>query len=119
MSGATNGDGPALDISGDVLYGIAQLALDGVEGVSATTPPLRVGEFLTGRRAKGIRVEREGERVRIGLTVSVLYGLKIPEVAAEVQRVVREAVASMTGLEVAAVTITVEAVDPPEELARG
>lgn len=108
-----------LEISADVLFGIAQLALDQVEGMAAVAPPVRVGEFLTGRRAKGIRIERNGDSVDIELNVTVLYGLRIPQVARRVQDVVREAVASMTGLEVRSVRVNVEAVDLPEELSRG
>ncbi|HEX7022348.1 MAG TPA: Asp23/Gls24 family envelope stress response protein [Trueperaceae bacterium] len=102
-----------LDISQDVLYGIAQLALEGVEGLTATTPPVRMGEFLTGRRAKGIAIERSGERVRFSLSVRIEYGRRVPAVAAEAQRAVREAVASMTGLDVESVDVTVEKVDLP------
>lgn len=111
--------GGELDLSQDVLFGIAQLALDQVDGVTPTTPPVRMGEILTGRRAKGIQVEREGDEVSIDLNVSVTYGLKIPEVAEQAQKVVREAVASMTGLRVTSVNVTVEAVTPSEEFGRG
>lgn len=112
-------DSKTLDISPDVLFGIAQLALDQVDGISTVAPPVRVGEFLTGRRAKGIRIDRQDSVVDIELNVTVAYGLRIPEVAARVQGVVREAVASMTGLEVRSVRVNVEAVDLPEEVARG
>lgn len=108
-----------LDISPDVLFGIAQLALDGVEGMKTVAPPVRVGEFLTGRRAKGIRIEREGDAVDIELNVTVQYGLRIPEVGKRVQSVVREAVASMTGLNVRSVRVNVDAVELPEEIVRG
>jgi uncharacterized alkaline shock family protein YloU len=104
---------PGLELSHDVLYGIAQLALDGVEGVRTITPPTRVGEFLTGRRAKGIQIEREDDAVAISLTVAMTYGERIPKVAKAVQRAVREAVGSMTGLEVRTVEVHVEAIDVP------
>jgi uncharacterized alkaline shock family protein YloU len=102
-----------LDISQDALYGIAQLALDTVDGVKPMAS-LRIGEILSGRRARGIRVERSGDSVAIDLHVRVLYGLEIPWVAREAQRAVREAVTSMTGLKVRSVDVTVEAVDVPE-----
>ena len=106
---------PELELSPDALYGIAQLALDQVEGVRTITTPTRVGEFLTGRRAKGIVIEREDEAVSIALNVSVTYGVRVPEVARSAQRAVREAVASMTGLTVRTVDVHVEAIDLPEE----
>ena len=108
-----------LEISQDVLFGIAQLALGEVEGLTPMTPPARVGEILTGRRAKGIQIEREGERVRVDLTICVRYGLPLHGVASAAARAVREAVGSMTGLEVASVNVTVGAIDIPEELKRG
>lgn len=103
-----------LDISQDVLFGIAQLALEGVEGIKPVVPPVRVGEILTGRRAKGIRIERQDNTVSIDLNVRVAYGLSVPKVAKAAQKAVREAVASMTGLSVATVNVTVEAVEIPE-----
>ncbi|HZJ10407.1 MAG TPA: Asp23/Gls24 family envelope stress response protein [Trueperaceae bacterium] len=100
-----------LDISPDVLYGIAQLAIDQLEGVRPIQPAVRVGEILTGRRAKGIAIERDGAEVWVALTVAVDYGVEIPKVAKAAQRSVREAVASMTGLAVRSVDVNVEAVD--------
>lgn len=100
-----------LDISPDVLYGIVQLALDQVEGLHTVQPPVRVGEILTGRRAKGIQIDRGEDGISAALTVCIDYGVGIPKVAAEAQRAVREAVASMTGLSVATVDVTVEDVD--------
>lgn len=102
------------DISQDVLFGIAQLALDKVEGISPNTPPVRIGEVLTGRRAKGISVELEDKVAKLYLTVRVDYGLVVPEVAKKAQKVIREAISSMTGLEVQTVNVTVEAIDVPE-----
>jgi uncharacterized alkaline shock family protein YloU len=102
-----------LELSQDVLYGIAWLALDQVEGVRPIAPPTRVGEFLTGRRAKGIQIERVGDEVDVALTVARMYGAEIPKVARRAQRSVREAVASMTGLRVRSVDVFVEVVDVP------
>jgi uncharacterized alkaline shock family protein YloU len=105
-----------LAISPDVLFGIAQLALEPIKGIAPTTPPVSVGEFLTGKRAKGIKVERHSDTVRLLLNVRVTYGLSIPKVVKQAQKAVREAVTSMTGLEVASVDVTVEAIDVPEQM---
>jgi uncharacterized alkaline shock family protein YloU len=105
--------GTGLELSQDVLYGIAQLALEGISGVRTIAPPTRVGEFLTGRRAKGIQIERNEDGVDIAITVAMTYGERIPDVARTVQRSVREAVGSMTGLVVRTVDVHVEAIDVP------
>ena len=107
-------DTAQLDISQDVLYGIAQLATEGVDGLTSASPPAGMGELLTGRRAKGITITRNDDALKIDLHVRVRYGLEIPKVAAEVQRAVREAVASMTGMTVLSVDVTVDAIDLPE-----
>ena len=99
------------ELGQDVLFGIAQLALEQVEGMTPLAPPARVGEFLTGRRAKGIRIERHGDDVDIDLNVTVRYGLEIPKLAKEAQRVIREAVGSMTGLRVRSVRVAVVGID--------
>ena len=109
-----------LAISPDVLYGIVQLALEEVEGVRPIQPPARVGEFLGCRRSKGIAVERDGQDVWVDLTLAVEYGRVIPKVAVDAQRTVREAVSSMTGLDVRSVNVAVEEVElTEEELPRG
>lgn len=110
----TETDKTQLDISQDVLYGIAQLATEGVAGLTSASPPAGMGELLTGRRAKGIAITRDDDALKIDVHVRVRYGLEIPKVAAEVQRAVREAVASMTGMTVLSVDVTVDAIDLPE-----
>lgn len=104
-----------LAISPDVLHGIVQLALEEVAGVRPIQPPARVGEFLGGLRSRSIQVEREGDDVWVELTLSVTYGEKIPRVARAVQRAVRDAVVSMTGLTVRSVNVAVEDVEPFRE----
>lgn len=104
-------DGTDLAIAPDVLVGIAQLALEAIDGVRPVQPAQRVGEILSGRRARGIAIERDASGVWIDLTVAVDYGIEIPKVSAAVQKAVREAVASMTGLTVKSVNVFVEAVD--------
>lgn len=113
-TGAADASDIDLDISQDVLFGIAQLATEGVAGLTSASPPARMGELLTGRRTKGVVITRGDEGLTIDLHVRVRYGLAIPKVAAEVQRSVREAVASMTGMTVRSVNVTVDAVDLPE-----
>lgn len=108
-----------VDISRDVLVGIAVIALESVPGVSPVTPPTRVGEVLAGRRLKGIGVQREGSSVTVDLSVNVEYGRAIPDAAREAQRAVCESIELMTGLSVSAVNVTVQGVTIPPEAAGG
>ena len=108
-----------VDISQDVIVGIAGIALESVRGVSPVAPPARVGEVLAGRRLKGITVQRDGSSVAVDLSVNVEYGRAFPEVAREVQRAVCENIELMTGLSVRAVNVTVQGVTLPPEPARG
>lgn len=98
-------------IAPDVLLGIAQLALEGIEGVKLVQSTPRMGELLAGRRTRGIAIERDASGVWIDLTVAVDYGVEIPKAASSIQRAVREAVASMTGLHVMSVSVNVDAVE--------
>ncbi len=107
------------EISADVLTGIAQLALDKVEGIRSVAPPTRVGEILGGRRSKGIQIERNGNDLYVNLTVAVEYGVEIPTVGSQVQHEVREAIASMTGFSVHSVNLRVESIDLPADAPRG
>lgn len=108
---------PDLAISADVLLNIAQLALEQVGGVRPTVPPARVGEILGGRRTRGVAIEREEDDVWVDLALAVDYGSEIPKVAAAVQAAVREAIVSMTGLNVRSVNVAVESVELPDEVA--
>lgn len=104
-----------LHISPDVLIGIAQLAIDDVDGLRTINPPSRMGEILTRRRARGITIEQTDEGVYVDLTVAVQYGKAVPKLADELKRSVTEMVSSMTGLTVHSVNIHVDRVDIPGE----
>ncbi|HWG84231.1 MAG TPA: Asp23/Gls24 family envelope stress response protein [Deinococcales bacterium] len=105
----------SVDISKDVLVGIAGIALESVQGVTPVSPPVKVGEVLTGRRAKGIGVQREGNNVTVDLSVNIDFGRAIPDVARELQQAVADNIEVMTGLSVRSVNVTVQAVCLPAE----
>jgi uncharacterized alkaline shock family protein YloU len=108
-----------VDISKDVLTGIASIAIEGVKGVTPVTPPVKMGEFLAGKRLKGINITRENSNVIVDLSVNVDYGRAIPEAALEVQRAVAENIEVMTGLSVRAVNVTVQSIVLPLEVSNG
>ena len=72
-------------------------------------------EFLkfSGKRnfAKGIKVEAGEKETRIDVNIIVEYGVRIPDVAFEIQNRVKKAVEGMTGLKVVDVNVHVQGVN--------
>ena len=82
------------------------------------TPAANLGSDiaeLLGKKnlAKGVRVQMEDEKVTVDLSILMAYGHTIPEVGRAVQDGVKNAVESMTGLEIAAVNVNVGGVTFP------
>ena len=99
-----------IHISEEVLAAISAAAALEVEGVSSLTNPSKKNS------TRGIHVKLEEEKVVITMSVLMTYGHTIPEVGKAVQEAVKTAIESMTGLEVAAVNISVGGiVFPPKE----
>lgn len=102
-----------IHISEEVLAAIAAAATLEVEGVNALSANLGsdLAELLGKKNlAKGIQVEMEEEKVKVELSILMEYGHTIPEVGKAVQDNVKNAVESMTGLEVAAVNVAVSGI---------
>ncbi len=101
-------------ISDEVVATIASVAAKGIEGVYGMTNTITGGfaEFL-GRKSpsKGVKVQITDGKVRIDMSISVEYGVKIPDVAWEIQDKVENEVEAMTGLDVEAVNVSVDGVN--------
>ncbi len=98
-----------------VIAGIAATEIKGIIGMSANLVG-GITQILSGRKnlSKGVKVSVGENSAAIDLYVVVEYGVKIPEVALQVQENVRKAVESMTGLNVSAVNIHVQNVMIPK-----
>lgn len=102
-----------IHISEEVLAAIAAAATLEVEGVNALSANLGsdLAELLGKKNlAKGIQIQMEEEKVKVELSILMDYGHTIPEVGKAVQDNVKNAVESMTGLEVAAVNVAVSGI---------
>lgn len=100
-------------ISEEVLAGIAAAAALEIEGVSGLTANLGsdIAELLGKKSlAKGVSAKMEDEKVAITLSILMSFGHTIPEVGKAVQEAVKNAVESMTGLEVSAVNVNVSGI---------
>lgn len=109
----TENDG--IKISNDVVAVIAGVAVTEVPGVSGMSGGFAGGitEVLSGKKnlAKGIKVDIEGDKVKIDVNIIVEYGSRIPDVAFEIQNRVKKSVESMTGLKVEEVNVHVQGVN--------
>jgi uncharacterized alkaline shock family protein YloU len=100
-------------IADEVVSTVAGLAAVEVEGVASmsggwgTDLVEKLGKKNLG---KGIKVDATGEQTVIDIFIIIEYGYAIPKVAENVQKEVKLAVESMTGLTVSAVNVHVVAV---------
>jgi uncharacterized alkaline shock family protein YloU len=100
-------------ISDDVVSIISGIAATEVKGVIGMSGGIAGGiAELLGRKnqSKGVKVAIGEKEVNIDLHIIVEYGVKIPEVAWEIQDKVKKAVETMTGLNVVEVNIHVQGV---------
>ena len=110
-----------IKIADDVVAIIAGVAVSEVPGVSQMAGGFAGGitEVLSGKKnlAKGIKVEVGDKDTKIDVNIIVEYGVRIPDVAFEIQNRVKKAVETMTGLNVIEVNVHVQGVntEPKEE----
>ncbi|MBQ7096516.1 MAG: Asp23/Gls24 family envelope stress response protein [Clostridia bacterium] len=100
-------------ISDDVIATIASIATKTVDGVFEMAGSITGGFVeLFGKKnpSKGVKVSITDNDVAIDIDVVVKFGVKIPDVAEEVQDKVKNEVEAMTGLNVVAVNVNVEGI---------
>lgn len=108
-------------ISDDVVQIIAGIAAGEVDGVQSLGNSIAGGiaEFLGGKKtvSRGVKVDISGTEVTIDVHVVVRYGVRIPDVAWNVQEKVKDAVETMTGLSVLKVNIHIDGISMEKEAA--
>lgn len=105
-------------IANEVVAIIAGLAATEVTGVAGMSGGLAgdIVEILRGKNlGKGVKVEVGEKEAAIDLFIIVEYGIRIPDIAWEIQNKVKKAVENMTGLNVIEVNIHVQAVNIEKE----
>ncbi|QKI83018.1 Asp23/Gls24 family envelope stress response protein [Kroppenstedtia eburnea] len=108
----------SIRIADDVVAVIAGLAAIKTKGVASMSGGITEGwaKRVSGKNVtRGVSVEVGQVETAIDLRVIVEYGVKIHEVARELQENVKEAVENMTGLSVVEINVKVEGVDFREE----
>ena len=108
----------AIQFHNNVIAFIARLSALKVPGVVEMSGSLVDGiAGMIGKKSsdRGIRVDLEENTVAIELHVVLEYGVRIPQVAWQIQNEVRQAVSQMTGKNVKSVNVVVQSVRLPEE----
>ena len=103
-----------ISISADVIATIAAIAAKSIDGVFGMVSSLTGGfAELLGKKnpSKGVKVAINDKDVKIDMFVIVEYGVKIPDVAWEIQVKVKNEVEAMTGLNVTSVNVNIEGVN--------
>jgi uncharacterized alkaline shock family protein YloU len=106
----------SVKIASDVVATIAGLAAADVTGIAGMSGGVAGGiAEMLGRKnlTKGVKVEITEQEAIIDIYTIVEYGVAIAEVAEAVQKVVKSAVESMTGLTCPTVNIHVQGVTFP------
>ncbi len=99
----------SLRISQEVIASIAKFAtleIEGVESVSTANTGVR-GLITKTNYLKPIKIELVDDVVNVELNIVVKHGCRIPDLSSQIQRNVKNAIQSMTGLAVAKVDVIV------------
>jgi len=110
----TSNDLGSIKVADEVVAIIAGLAATEVKGVAGMSGGVSAGiAEMLGRKnlAKGVKVEVGEKEAAIDLFVVVEFGARIPDVAQQIQRNVKNSIESMTGLKVVEINIHVQGVN--------
>ena len=104
-----------IKIADEVIAVIAGKAVSDFQGVYEMSGGFAGGitEVLSGKKnfSKGIKVVVTEKEAKIDVNIIVEYGVRIPEIAYEIQTKVKKAVEAMTGLKVTEVNVHVQGVN--------
>lgn len=105
-------------ISEEVIGLLAEKAIkniDGVIGLTSNVVESLVAMVSRKTGVKGVSADIKNENVSITLHTVIRFGVRIPEIAWQIQENVKTVVESMTGLNVDKVNVCVDGVQFPEE----
>ena len=107
-----------IKISDEVVVTIASVAVSEIDGICGTGAGLVEGfarKFAKKPAGGGIKVTMTDTEASIDVNVIMNYGVRIPEVAWNVQDAVKREVELMTGLTVTKVNVRVVGIEVPQE----
>ena len=107
-----------IEISADAVASIVSVELNKIKGIDRQGIYLQIYQKHFGQRqntTKGIKVDIAGKDVMIDINIMVYYGIRIPDIAFDIQSQVKKSVEAMTGLNVREVNVHVQGVKIEEE----
>ena len=109
-----NQDG-TVSFATEVVATIAGLAATEVDGVaSMSSPSSGFADMFTRKNTrnftKGVRIDLDGTKVTVDITIVVDYGSPVPDVARSIQENVKKAIETMSGLDVRSVDVHVSGI---------
>ena len=106
--------GGKITFAADVIATIASLAAAEIEGVEGMAGGMVEGltGMLSNKKSmtKGVKVEVNDDEVAVELSVIIRYGFKLHEVCAGIQKSIKNAIETMTGLKVTTVNVSVQSI---------
>ncbi len=107
----------SIKIADEVVAVIAGLAATEVPGVAGMSGGIAGGIVeMLGRKnlAKGVKVEVGEKETAVDIHIIVEFGVRIPDVALNIQQNVKQAIENMTGLKVVETYVHVQGVSFPQ-----
>lgn len=98
-----------------VIAGTAAMEINGVVATSSNFTGDLAGMLGKKNFSKGVKVEVVENEVSIDISILVKFGYKIQEVASEVQKKVKIAIETMTGLDAVEINVIVTGVNFEKE----
>lgn len=92
----------------------AALKIPGIHDMSASIVDGLAGILTKGSTDRGIMVEEEDQGFIITINIVVAFGVRIPDLALQLQNEVRAAVEEMTGKNVKQINVVVKGLHTPE-----
>jgi len=96
-----------------IISRIAALKIPGVADMSGSFADGLAGMLGKSTTDRGVKVEVDAEGVSVELHIIIEYGIRIPQVAWQIQNDVRQAIEDMTGKRVKRVDVVVQGVHLP------
>ena len=108
--GGTDGVNISEEVVG-IIAGLGAVEVEGVDSLAGNLTAETISRAGAGKLAKAVKVvDNEPGKIIVRMAINMKYGYEIPKVSGLVQEKVKQAVETMTGLEVTAVDIRIATV---------